>query len=482
MPRISVIIVAYNKDQYIKKTIESVLSQTYQDFEIIIVNNGSTDNTKQVIESINSPKIKYIELKDNQGASYAANLATLESNSEYIALLCADDVFLPQKLEKQIDFLDKYSNIGAVFTDINFVDSENKIIDNFNEITDKLMYCARYRRDFQVINMSRQKWLKFFLNNSHALFPSTVLMRKSVLDDIGGHNNLLFQVTDLDMWIKTCLKYEIYHLPEVLTSFRVNNNISSKSQMATNRSALEMGEVLKNYFDLNTEDIFKVFPELKPYKHIYEPRFKDFFIILALLMQNNTGYVEPVKLRATILKLYEFMSDNENLKFVFSLGLTIRDLIELTGILMVPTQQAPHVFLNSINNTINKFRGTKKRVILHGAGIFAREFIGLENLSNINIVGITDNDLGKRNSVIGKYKVYHTSDIKQLKPDCIILLLEFKWYAFETLMQYKESNNLNFDIEYIFEDIPNNLVDGQAIIWQFLDKIAKHCQIVTLGK
>ena len=115
-PTISVIIPTYNRAHLIGKAVKSVLSQTYQDFEIIVVDDGSTDNTEEIVKSFTDYKIYYICHKHNRGASAARNTGIKASRGEYIAFLDSHDEWLPEKLDKQIKtFNSESSEVGVVY-------------------------------------------------------------------------------------------------------------------------------------------------------------------------------------------------------------------------------------------------------------------------------------------------------------------------------------------------------------------------------
>ncbi|MGG2024822.1 glycosyltransferase [Gottfriedia sp. S16(2024)] len=116
---VSVIIPTFNREKLINRTIESVLSQTYTNFEVIIVDDASTDNTEKVIKGFRDERIKYIRLEENSRGTKPRNIGILESKGELIALLDSDDVWLPNKLEKQIEFIkDDIGNDFMCFTDV----------------------------------------------------------------------------------------------------------------------------------------------------------------------------------------------------------------------------------------------------------------------------------------------------------------------------------------------------------------------------
>ena len=116
MPKISVIISAYNHEKYVAKSIESILNQTFLDFELIVVDNGSSDSTYKIIKTIKDPRIKIFRIKKNIGFGYALNFALNKSRGEYISLFSSDDIGLPDKLKKQVKYLDDHPGVGAVFS------------------------------------------------------------------------------------------------------------------------------------------------------------------------------------------------------------------------------------------------------------------------------------------------------------------------------------------------------------------------------
>lgn len=129
MPKVSVVIPTYNYAQYIKEAIDSVLAQTYKDYEIIVVDDGSTDDTKGTVSQY-GPEIEYIR-QENQGPSAAKNTGIRNSKGEYIGILDSDDLWLPSKLEKQIKVFEANSGLGLVYSD-GFVFGEEPAWDDFS--------------------------------------------------------------------------------------------------------------------------------------------------------------------------------------------------------------------------------------------------------------------------------------------------------------------------------------------------------------
>ena len=125
-PAVSVILPAYNCEKYIGKAIESVLRQTLSDFELIIINDGSTDATELVIQEFKDPRIVYQKNSENKGLIYSLNSAISLVKGKYIARMDADDIALPVRLQLQKDFLEQHPETGLVASTVDFIDSNNR--------------------------------------------------------------------------------------------------------------------------------------------------------------------------------------------------------------------------------------------------------------------------------------------------------------------------------------------------------------------
>jgi glycosyltransferase involved in cell wall biosynthesis len=240
MPQVSIIIPSYNHEKYVEEAIESILVQTFQDFEIVITDDASADATVKLIKKYDDPRIKLICFEENRGACAAANSCIQNSTGELIALLNSDDVFVSSKLEKQVNFLDKHQEIGAVFSYAQTIDDEGNKIDH------------GYKKLFIQPNRTRFEWLNFFFFNLNCLCHPSILIRRTCYDQIGLYDERFAQLPDYDQWIRLCMKYEIHILPEELVKYRIRDNEANASGNRSDvriRAQIELYEILKkNYF------------------------------------------------------------------------------------------------------------------------------------------------------------------------------------------------------------------------------------------
>jgi len=209
-----VIIPVYNAEKFIKETIESVLEQTYQDFEIIIIDDGSTDKSAEVIKSFDDKRIIYTYQK-NQGVSATRNIGILKSNGEYIALLDHDDLWLPEKLERQIPILESNSNVGLVYSDCYIIALNGNILG----------------RNFKDHRPHRGKVLPdLFLDN---FIPClTAVIRKNILNHTKFFNPELSIAEEYDLFLRIARSYEIEYIDLPLAEYRIHETNFSKDAVS----------------------------------------------------------------------------------------------------------------------------------------------------------------------------------------------------------------------------------------------------------
>ena len=185
--RVSVIIPTYNRAKLLDRAIQSVLNQTYQDFELILVDDGSTDNTREVVSGFADDRIRYIRLNEGTGGCAAPrNLALGVAQGEYIAILDDDDFWVDEdKLRAQVDFLDAHTDYVLIGTNMAVVDRDGV----------EVSHSCLPEKDDEI--RSQLLWKNCFLH-------STVLFRKSTAVDSGGYSCVKGTAysDDYDMWLK----------------------------------------------------------------------------------------------------------------------------------------------------------------------------------------------------------------------------------------------------------------------------------------
>ena len=202
-PTVSVIIPTYNRANLIGGAIESVLNQTYQDFEIIVIDDGSTDNTEGIVKSFNNFKIRYISHGDNRGVSAARNTGIKTCQGEYIAFLDSDDEWLPEKLDQQIKvFQNASSEVGAVYSEVIYMDENGK---NINK---------------KYYNPQKEGYIYEDLLVRNYVSTSALLIKKECFDRAGLFDVSLNFHEDWDMWIRIAKFYRFIFTKVPLARYR----------------------------------------------------------------------------------------------------------------------------------------------------------------------------------------------------------------------------------------------------------------------
>jgi glycosyltransferase involved in cell wall biosynthesis len=229
---VSVVIPTYNSAAFLGAAIQSVLSQTYSDFEVVVVDDGSTDNTESVVHSFGD-QVCYVK-QQNKGAGAARNHGIKRSRGEYVAFLDADDLWLPGKLGEQIPLLDRDPELGLVYSDWAVVPEQGEVGPSYlrnlpaagGYVFDELVQCG-------------------------FILTSGTIVRRSCLDDVGCFDETLSIAQDYDLWLRICYRWKIalVNKPLVIKRNRDGNLSSNLTKTAVERIVL-FEKALKEFPDM----------------------------------------------------------------------------------------------------------------------------------------------------------------------------------------------------------------------------------------
>ncbi|TSC91530.1 MAG: glycosyl transferase family 2 protein [Parcubacteria group bacterium Licking1014_17] len=227
MPRVSIIIPAFNSAKNIKRTIESVSNQSFRDWELIVVDDGSTDNTKEIISEFqnNDPRIRYIYQENSGGPAGPKNTGIKNSIGELIAFLDHDDEWLPKKLEKQVYLMDhpRKNNTALVGCDAFIID----------ELHDE-------ERIYRITKS--ENYLEELLVRNVIFCSSGVIVKRSVLSDVGYFDEQFRFGDDWDMWLRIAQKYSLDFIHEPLYKYyRHAETVTSKLNIDNRINEYEFG-------------------------------------------------------------------------------------------------------------------------------------------------------------------------------------------------------------------------------------------------
>lgn len=245
MPKVSVLMPVYNtEEEYLREAIDSILAQTFTDFEFLIINDGSQNNAEDVILSYKDIRIKYLKNEHNLGIIKTLNKGLELAQGEYIARMDADDISLPERFEKQVSFLDKNPDIDILGAWFNCI-PRNRVIETY--INDKeIKECL--------------------LINSNNIGHPTVMFRNSTVKNIGiKYNENHPYVEDYALWLSLIDKVKFANIPEILLNYRIHSN--SVCQTKEIEQSLNVEEIMVKaqgiYFGLDNKVVLDAIQKLK---------------------------------------------------------------------------------------------------------------------------------------------------------------------------------------------------------------------------
>ena len=211
---VTIAIPTFNRSRYIGKAIESVLEQTYQDFELLVIDNASTDNTEDVVHSFMDKRIRYVKNEKNIGIIGNWNKCVQLSSGKYLTILGDDDILSKRFLEESMAVHNSHPTVGFTFAHCNKVDETGNFI-------------KRWGYDFTPAGLIEGLDYLFYTLDYEACLTnsSTVLLKKEVFNSLEGFRiEFARNVFDFNMWIRIASLYDIFFINEVLCDYRIHDN------------------------------------------------------------------------------------------------------------------------------------------------------------------------------------------------------------------------------------------------------------------
>ena len=202
-PKVSVVMSVYNGSPYLREAIDSILQQTYEDFEFLIIDDGSTDGSRDVISSYDDPRIELLENDINQGLPASLNRGIASARGEYIARQDADDISLPDRLQRQVHWLDTDNSTGVVGTWTLEMDIRGRVFNSLQFADDRQLLLQR------MVEEGLNPW-------PHG----SSMMRKKLVDAVGGYDERFWYTQDFDLWLRLWPNCDFRVLPWFLYKLR----------------------------------------------------------------------------------------------------------------------------------------------------------------------------------------------------------------------------------------------------------------------
>lgn len=202
-PLVSIVLPVFNAQTHASEAIKSILRQTYSNFELIIIEDASTDKTRKVVREYTDTRVRFLANTDHLGVTKSLNRGLEATKGEYIARMDADDIALPTRLETQVKFLENHPEIGVVGTGVELIDAKGK------------------RIGIKGFDQTHAQ-LKNTLLRRNPLIHPTVMFRRILIEDYGGYDEVLDGAEDYDLWLRLAKHTYIVNLPDLLLKYRIH--------------------------------------------------------------------------------------------------------------------------------------------------------------------------------------------------------------------------------------------------------------------
>lgn len=226
-PKITVLMSVYNGEKYLNEAVDSILFQTFTDFEFLIIDDASTDKTPEILHSYGDTRIKIITNEKNLGLTKSLNKGLELARGEYIARMDADDISYPKRLEKQIKYLEEHRDVGLV-------GSSFETINEYGEVVSRNIY-----KDFT------SEKIYYHLTFNNCIAHSSVVYRRDLVIRTEGYNERLIRAQDFDLWSRISKKSKIEIVEEILLKWRASQSGISK------KCKTEQDQIARSIFEEN---------------------------------------------------------------------------------------------------------------------------------------------------------------------------------------------------------------------------------------
>jgi glycosyltransferase involved in cell wall biosynthesis len=202
-PKVSVVMSVFNNESYIREAVDSILNQTFKDFEFIIINDGSTDRTREILSSYTDERIRLFD-QENRGLTRSLNRGLSLANGSYIARMDGDDISEPERFAEEVRFLDQNEKMGLVGTFAYRMDEQGRIVS-----------LSKYKTTTEEIREDLWADCSF-------CHPS-VMFRKICTDEVGMYREKVGPSEDYDLWFRITERFDVANIPMPLHKFRINS-------------------------------------------------------------------------------------------------------------------------------------------------------------------------------------------------------------------------------------------------------------------
>lgn len=324
-PRVTVVLTSCNHGKFIGEAIDSVLAQTFEDFELFIIDDASSDDSWSIIQRYSDPRIRTRQTRvRGEITRHVFDVILHHAAGEYIAIHHSDDGWRPEKLQRQVECLDAHPDVGAVFTWVQVFDEHGTLLDN---------------DWFNGINRTRWTLLNELFHQKNTLNQPSALVRRHCYDTVGIYRAGLWQIDDAEFWSRVLLRYPIHVIEEKLTLHRLfsdKSNISGERPTTTVRRENEWNFLRENYLTLSGfDEVIQIFPELASWQRPNGCNVKFLLAMACVQSPHRSAWSQGLRW------LFELLNDPAQQAQIADLyGYTDTDFVALSARLDCYAQQA----------------------------------------------------------------------------------------------------------------------------------------------
>lgn len=260
MPKVSILLPSYNHEAFVAQSIQSALDQSFDDFELLIIDDGSQDKTPDIVRTFKDPRIQFSPYRVNRGACAVGNELITKATGQFVTFLCSDDYWPSDRLEWQIRFLKEHRECHAILGQVSFVGRNGEPVVPTDCSPDI----------FKQENRNRGRWLRRLLHGGNCLSHSSMLMYRECYARMGLYDNRMRQIPDYDMWIRFLKNYQFHVSDRVLVYNRIlpGENASDGKQENRIRGMNEFFFISQTFFnDMSKELLIEGFEDHLTFKN-----------------------------------------------------------------------------------------------------------------------------------------------------------------------------------------------------------------------
>ncbi|WP_439883490.1 glycosyltransferase family 2 protein [Pontibacter sp. MBLB2868] len=340
MPSLSVLMPVFNSSAFLSEAIESILQQTFDDFEFLIIDDASTDNSAKIIQSYNDPRIRFYQNDKNLGISETLNRGIALATTPYIARMDADDISYPERLQKQVSYLTAHPECAMVSCRTRVITANKEVV-----------RIDRFRAEHYYYNLTFICWI----------YHPTVILRKSAVNEVGNYTKPYSE--DFELFWQISRRYKIHNLDEVLLDYRITGQSLHQVLKKEEYEQEQQRQVLRNIRFFTGDNYHLPLSYLECFRHNFqmllaEGKVKNIiacireldFITRCILAKDNVNHnTTAIKKAAKYKRTYIISFFKQHLNGIQKAYLTIAlmNLQDAAGVLKTPLSPLLKYFKNN---------------------------------------------------------------------------------------------------------------------------------------